>query len=1022
MSERILKALMHLFAIIARPHSEGEDRRAIVESFLKQQLNQELVEEYLKIFDDFFVLYQNKQNDEGKLTKSISLSSVKVLRICTEINAELTHKQKIVVLVRLLEFISTEENISAQELEFVATVSDIFHLSVHEYNRISRFILHEVVPANDLNYLLFINPEKTNTSAINHIYAEGLEGEVRILHVEQSNMYFLRYEGNGELYLNGQLIHPFKTQVLTPGSSIRGSKVKPIYYSDITSLFNQDQSNTQIVFNVNHVDFEFRNGQIGLRDINFIEKSGRLIGIMGASGAGKSTLMNVLNGSLTPSKGEVTINGHNIHKQKENIEGLIGFVSQDDLLIEELTVFQNLYFNAKLCFDNYSKKQLTMVVSRMLQNLGLFEIRHMVVGNPLNKKISGGQRKRLNIALELLREPAVLFLDEPTSGLSSRDSENIMDLLKELSRKGKLIFVVIHQPSSEIFKMFDKLILLDTGGYMIYNGDPVESIVYFKSHSHQANWNDSECRVCGNVNPEQIFNMVEAHVVDEYGNLTRIRKKSPKDWHSYFLRIQAPDTIYNNSTSLPAINFKIPDRLKQFYVFVTRDVLSKLTNTQYLVINLLETPLLAFLLAYIIKYYSVDVANEFGYTLSSNSNLPIYIFMSVIVGIFIGLTVSAEEIIKDQRILKREAFLNLSRFSYLMSKVAILLFISAVQSLLFVLVGNYIIEIKGMYWQYWIVLFSAWSFANFLGLNISDSFKTAVTIYILIPFLVIPQLILSGIIVSYDKLNPSISSPSKIPVYGEIIAARWAYEALAVYQFMENDYQKNFYWYDKVMSECDYKKNYWLRSLSNKISTCERNLDKPSKLDQIEEDLTLLRNEIGKELKENKKVNFPNLALLYPDKVNHSVLISVKIYLDELNQYYIKRYNKANTLKDALVSDFQKTEQDRTNFILLKKKHFNQSLHEFVTNSNSMDRIVEYHGHLYQKINPIYQDPDGSFIKAHFYAPRKQIFGNFVPTFWVNIIVLWLMNLILFTMLYYQLIRKTIYIFDEFSRKYKKNK
>jgi ABC-type multidrug transport system ATPase subunit len=160
----------------------------------------------------------------------------------------------------------------------------------------------------------------------------------------------------------------------------------------------------------------------------------------------------------------------------------------------------------------------------------------MKVGSPLNKKISGGQRKRLNIALELIREPAILFLDEPTSGLSSRDSENILDLLKELTLKGKLVFVVIHQPSSDIFKMFDKLLILDTGGYLIYNGDPIESIIYYKSRVQHANWNESECTLCGNVNPEQIFNIVESKVLDEYGNPTRARKISPSEWNQHFKR------------------------------------------------------------------------------------------------------------------------------------------------------------------------------------------------------------------------------------------------------------------------------------------------------------------------------------------------------------------------------------------------------------------------------------------------------------------------------------------------------
>ena len=142
-----------------------------------------------------------------------------------------------------------------------------------------------------------------------------------------------------------------------------------------------------------------------------------------------------------------------------------------DLLFDQLSVYQNLYYAAKLCFSNLSNQDIDKLVTKTLTSLGLLEIKDLQVGSPLEKVISGGQRKRVNIALELLREPSMLFVDEPTSGLSSRDSENIMDLLKDLSLNGKIVFVVIHQPSSLIFKMFDKLLVLDTGGYQIFYGD-----------------------------------------------------------------------------------------------------------------------------------------------------------------------------------------------------------------------------------------------------------------------------------------------------------------------------------------------------------------------------------------------------------------------------------------------------------------------------------------------------------------------------------------------------------------------
>ncbi|MGD2033434.1 MAG: ABC transporter permease, partial [Bacteroidales bacterium] len=720
--------------------------------------------------------------------------------------------------------------------------------------------------------------------------------------------------------------------------------------------------------------------------------------------------------------GSITINGINIHTEKNKIEGLIGYVSQDDLLIEELTVFQNLYYNAKLCFSNYKNEEIIATVEKMLQSLGLFEIKDVQVGTPLNKMISGGQRKRLNIALELIREPAVLFLDEPTSGLSSRDSENIMDLLKELSLKGKLVFVVIHQPSSDIFKMFDELLILDTGGYLIYDGDPIDSIVYFKSKIHYANYNESECNVCGNVNPEQIFNIVESNILDEYGKFTQRRKVSPKEWNKHFIEHakgqQRSKTEATND--VPSISFKIPNKLRQFIVFVKRDVLSKMVNTQYLIINFLEAPLLAFILSFIIKYYNESELNELGYTLLGNSNLPVYIFMSVIVAIFIGLTISAEEIIKDRKILKREAFLNLSWSSYLISKITVLIVLSAIQAALFVVVGNSIMEIKGMYLHYWIILFSCWVSANIMGLMISDSFKTVVAIYILIPFLVIPQIILSGVIVKYEKLNPTISSPNKIPFYGEIMTARWGYEALAVHQFTENEYMHQFYPLNKIMSVAEYKKYYWVKNLENKVDYIMKYYNKGGTEHKIENYLKLLRNEIQDELLTNDRIEFEHLDKLYLDKIDTRILTETRDYIRKVNRFYIKIYNRASDRRDEIIRAYQKSPESKEKFIQQKRDHHNDRLAEFVENSNEPVRIVEYKGRLIQKIDPIYLDPESNLIKAHFYAPRKKFLGVYYKTFWVNTLIIWLMAVLFYIILYYRGLKKLLDAFENLNRKFTK--
>ncbi len=164
-----------------------------------------------------------------------------------------------------------------------------------------------------------------------------------------------------------------------------------------------------------------------------------------------------------------------------------------------------------------------------MADLGLSDIKYLKVGSPVNKVISGGQRKRLNIALELLREPAILFLDEPTSGLSSSDSEKVVTLLKEQTHRGKLVIVNIHQPSSEIYKLFDRLWLLDKGGYPIYDGNPIEAITYFKQAAKYTDQYISVCDSCGNVNPELILNIIDSKKIDDTGNQTQLRKFTPEE-------------------------------------------------------------------------------------------------------------------------------------------------------------------------------------------------------------------------------------------------------------------------------------------------------------------------------------------------------------------------------------------------------------------------------------------------------------------------------------------------------------
>lgn len=1022
MSERILRALMQMFSIIAKVDGINNIGRRIVESFLKQQLSAEQVATYLQIFDEYLESNQAASKKKEGAAKRTSLNSVKVLKICTQINQELEQTQKVIVLVRLLEFIYSSNEISEQENEFVVTVADTFNIPNEEFLALRSFIEDkvEIVP-NSSNILVINNSEAGYNNNCKHIHCETLNNDVRIIQVESVGMYVLRIYGNTELQLNGQIISKERVHIFTPGSSIRNSKIKPIYYSDVIGRFLSDASQLKITFEAKHLEYKFKGGKLGLRDVNISEESGKLIGIMGGSGAGKSTLLNVLNGNEIPSAGAVTINGKNVHTEKSSIQSVVGHVSQDDLLIEELTVYQNLFYNAKLCFGNLSDDEIAKRCNSLLADIGLSETRHLKVGSPLEKTISGGQRKRLNISLELIREPSVLFVDEPTSGLSSRDSENIMDLLKELALKGKLIFVVIHQPSSDIYKMFDKLMILDVGGYPIYYGNPVDAVSYFKRLVHHVNAEEAECWNCGNVNPEQIFNIIESKVLDEYGNLTLLRKNTPAEWNKHY-KEQIEKNIHTDRkhTEIPKSIFKIPNVIKQFKVFLTRDVKSKLTNTQYMLINFLEAPILAFILAFLVRYFNVDDESVKGYVFNKNENVPAYMFMSVVVALFIGLTVSAEEIIRDRKIRKRESFLNLSKSSYLWSKIIIMFVLSAIQTLTFVIVGNSVLGVKGMFTDYWLVLFSTSCFANMLGLNISSAFNSAVTIYILIPFLIIPQLLLAGVVVKFDKLNPVLAKQGGVPVVGEMMASRWAYEALAVNQFKENQYEKYYYKYDKSMSVASYKKDFWKAKIESKINKLDQAIKEGKSFKEFEADINLLKFEFGKENKLFKKLPCNFLNKLSPATINADVIKEMREYIKLLNEKYLSIDKKARRERDSITINLKKKLDD----VKLIEDYENESLTQLVKNANDIsgERCLEKDGRLIQRTDPIFADPTESNIgRAHFYAPRKKFLGSYYSTYWFNICIIWLMSISLIITLYFEVFKKVLdgfgNLFSRFSKK-----
>ncbi len=1021
MSEAILKALMQLFALVVdidEIKEISDKEKAIIQAFLRRQLSSELVEKYMKVFEEFLQLYHGERIDKDSIRdrKRTALTAVRILSICEKINEELEQTQKIYVVILLIEYISFGIEIREKELDFLETVATAFNIPDAEYKNILHFVAFSIRDIPRKEHVLLINNETSaGLQGFHHMRQENLKGDISILHVESTNTFYIRYHGKEDLVLNVQRIQSGLTYAFESGSSIRSPKIAPVFYSDVAGVFSSSQISARISLTAKNVRFHFKNSTNGIQDFNFYEESGKLVGIMGGSGVGKSTLLNVLNGSLPPQEGEILVNGYSLYQEKEReaLKGVIGFIPQDDLLIEDLTVYQNLYYNARLCLDELEEEEIEEVVDQVLSDLDLNDIRDLKVGKPLSKVISGGQRKRVNIGLELLREPSILFVDEPTSGLSSVDSEMVMNLLKEQVYKGRLVVINIHQPSSNLYKMFDRIIFMDKGGYQIYYGNPSEAVIYFKTRSNHANAREDQCPRCGNVDPDQILQIIEAKIINEHGKLSRTRKVAPAEWYTLYKAEGPLQKIPRPGKSeLPPNRYSIPGLATQMKIFFTRDILSKLTNRQYILISLLEAPVLAVILAFFTKYFSGMAGRPEAYVFRENENLPAYLFICVIVFLFIGLTMSSEEIIKDRRILHRESFLNLSWFSYLNSKIGIMFMMSAIQAITFVLVGNLIFEIRGMHFPYFLLLFSTACFANMLGLNISSGLNSVITIYILVPFLLIPQILFSGVLVKFDKLHKILTNDRFVPLIGELMTSKWAFEALTVEQFKNNRFYRNFYATDQEISNTKYLESFLVPELQTRLNNARQTLIDGSVTDQVGHDLELiyqyldlLENEVPEIPKpEGMPMSLTNFSLRQSDSLN--------AHFSRLRDHLRHRIRDLNKQYNGIQQDMIKEAGNLEKFTRFRNTYENKKLSDILLNKDELHKIVEKGDILVRKYEPVFMVPESKLGRAHLYAPSKRI-GNWqIDTFWFNIMVIWFTTILLYLALYLDLLRKVISYFE----------
>jgi ABC-type multidrug transport system ATPase subunit len=612
------------------------------------------------------------------------------------------------------------------------------------------------------------------------------------------------------------------TAPLKDGDSIR-IDVGQFLRCNFSERIIEEERNIIRTLEVNEVTHRFGKGEIGLEGISFDVTRGELVCVMGASGSGKSTLLRVLAGQLQPTTGEVILNGQSLYPNLDALKHYISYMPQQDAFDEHLTIGENLQFAAAIRAPHLSRRDRVRRLDAKLIELGLSERRDAVVGSPERKTLSGGERKRLNIGLDMIGMSDVYLFDEPTSGLSSKDSEHVMEIIRGMAHN-KIIVVTIHQPSSKIFQMFHKAILLDKGGRLVFFGTPSEMLRYFAEaeHQHQFGAELGACPSCGTTRPEFIFDVLETPLRDLSGDviyeenirgqLVPSRRYSPEFWRDKYEAFRLIQDVKQVSlrqesvTPLPAapvrkkrLPIRWHDQWTQFRTLLRRAFLSKLRNRANLVITICVSPVLALLIATLLRY------SESGtYDFASAYHIPTFLFLGLIVAMFLGLTNSADDIIRDRAVLQRERNLDVRLSYYVIAKTLTLGVFALIQCVLFVLIGNYVLQIRGMFWIYLGIMFMTAMSGVSLGLLISSLVADPKTAANIVPLVLIPQIIMGGALIKYEDMNRNLAllytlshwfsehpstdkskkmeSKLQVPFVCQFVAMRWSYEEMVLAQ------------------------------------------------------------------------------------------------------------------------------------------------------------------------------------------------------------------------------------------------